>query len=359
MVASGDWLTPRLNGYKYFEKPPLQYWATAASFRIFGVNEWAARLWPGLTGFLGVLLVFWAGNRLFGPPAGLLGAAVTASCFLYAVVGDLLTLDMALSFFMSAAVLAFAVAQREPGEAGRRRWMLVAWAAMALAVLTKGLVGAVLPIGAAGVYVLVQRDWKLLSRLELVRGGLLFLAIAAPWFVLVSLANPEFPRFFFIHEHFERFLTKEHDRYQPAWYFLPVLLLGMVPWIVALVPALRSAWRRAAPPAGFDAQRFLLLWCAVVFVFFSASDSKLVPYILPLFPALAPLIGDYLRSAGRRTLLAQSAVASALVALPPQRRSRLTTRRRRSRLRCSRATRRGCWPRGSRSRRAARSRRSC
>jgi len=311
MVASGDWLTPRINGYKYFEKPPLQYWATAASLAAFGMNEWAARLWPGLTGFLGVVLVFWAGNRLFAPPAGLLGAAVAGSSVLYVIVGHLLTLDMALSFFMSAAVFSFAVAQGEADEAGRRRWMLCGWAAMALAVLTKGLVGVVLPAGAVAAYVLVQRDWKLLRRLYLVRGGLLFLAIAAPWFVMVSLANPEFARFFFIHEHFERFLTKEHDRYQPAWYFLPILLVGMLPWVVSLFPALREAWRRTAP-AGFHAQRFLLLWCAVVFVFFSASDSKLVPYILPLFPALALLIGDYLVSAGRRVLLAQSAVAAVL-----------------------------------------------
>ncbi len=313
MVASGDWLTPRLNGYKYFEKPPLQYWATAASLAAFGMNEWAARLWPGLTGFLGVLLVFWAGNRLFAPPAGLLGAAVTASCVLYAVVGHLLTLDMAFSFFMSAAVFAFAVAQREPGEPGRRRWMLLAWAAMALAVLNKGLAGVVLPIGAVGAYVLLQRDWKLLSRLYLLRGGLLFFAIAAPWFVLVSLANPEFPRFFFIHEHFERFLTREHDRYQPPWFFVPILFLGILPWVVSVFPALRSAWLRSAT-AGFHAGRFLLVWCAVVFVFFSASSSKLVSYILPLFPALSLLIGSYLCSAGRRTLLAQ-AVAAALLGI--------------------------------------------
>ena len=311
MLASGDWVTPRLNGYKYFEKPPLQYWATAASFAAFGMNEWTARLWTGLTGFLGVLLVFWAGNRLFAPPAGLLGAAVAGSSFLYAVVGHFLTLDMALTFFMSASVFLFAVARREPEETRRRRWMLLAWAAAALAVLTKGLVGIVLPAGAVAAYVLLHRDWKLLSRLELARGGLLFLAIAAPWFVMVSLANPEFPRFFFIHEHFERFLTKEHGRYQPAWFFLPILLVGIVPWIVSLLPALRSAWARAAPE-GFQTRRFLLLWCAVVFVFFSASDSKLISYILPLFPALSLLIGEHLRTAGRGVVLAQSITAALL-----------------------------------------------
>lgn len=311
MLASGDWVTPRLNGYKYFEKPPLQYWATAASFAAFGMNEWTARLWTGLTGFLGVLLVFWAGNRLFAPPAGLLGAAVAGSSFLYAVVGHFLTLDMALTFFMSASVFLFAVARREPEETRRRRWMLLAWAAAALAVLTKGLVGIVLPAGAVAAYVLLHRDWKLLSRLELARGGLLFLAIAAPWFVMVSLANPEFPRFFFIHEHFERFLTKEHGRYQPAWFFLPILLVGIVPWIVSLLPALRSAWARAAPE-GFQTRRFLLLWCAAVFVFFSASDSKLISYILPLFPALSLLIGEHLRTAGRGVVLAQSITAALL-----------------------------------------------
>jgi 4-amino-4-deoxy-L-arabinose transferase-like glycosyltransferase len=311
MTASGDWLTPRLNGYKYFEKPPLQYWATAASFKVFGQNEWAARLWPGLTGFLGVLLVFWAGKRLFGPQAALCGAAVTAGCALYVVIGHILTLDMALSFFMSASVFAFAVAQQDTEEGGRRRWMLVAWASAALAVMTKGLVGIVLPAGAVAAYVLLHRDWALLARLHLVRGGLLFLAIVAPWFVLVSLANPEFFRFFFIHEHFERFLTREHDRYQPFWFFLPVLLGGIVPWTVGLFPALWRAWTPSTA-AGFQAQRFLLLWCAVVLAFFSASNSKLVPYVLPLFPALALLIGKYLWSAHRGVVLAQAGVASLL-----------------------------------------------
>jgi len=311
MVATGDWLTPRLNGYKYFEKPVLQYWITAAAFTAFGQNEWAARLWPGLSGFLGVLLVFWAGTRLFAPPAGLCGAAVAASCALYVAVGHILTLDMAMTFFMSASVFAFAVAQQDSGESERRRWMLAAWAAAALAVMTKGLVGIVLPAGAVAAYVLLHRDWRLLSRLHLIQGGLLFLAIAAPWFILVSLANPEFFRFFFIQEHFERFLTREHDRYQPVWFFIPVLLGGILPWIVSLFPALGRAWTRAAA-ASFHPQRFLLLWCAVVLLFFSASSSKLIPYILPLFPALSLLIGNYLCSAHRRVVLAQAGVASLL-----------------------------------------------
>jgi len=311
MVESGDWLTPRLNGYKYFEKPPLQYWVTAAAFAAFGQSEWAARLWPGLTGFLGVLLVFWAGERLFAPPAGLCGAAVAASCALYAAVGHILTLDMALTFFISASVFAFAVAQQDSGEGERRRWMLLAWAAAALAVMTKGLIGIVLPMGAVAAYVLLHRDWRLLSRLHLIQGGFLFLAIAAPWFIAVSLANPEFARFFFIHEHFERFATREHGRYQPVWYFVPVLLAGILPWIVGLFPALGRAWTRV-PEIRFQPRRFLLLWCVVVFAFFSASDSKLGSYILPIFPALALLIGIHLASASPRFALIQGLAAALL-----------------------------------------------
>jgi len=312
MVASGDWVTPRLNGYKYFEKPALQYWATAAAFSLFGQNEWTARLWPGLTGFLGVLLVFFAGRRLLGPPAGLYGAAVAASGALYVFIGHGLSLDMGLAFFMSACVFAFALAQRDEAEPEtRRRWMLLAWAAAALAVLSKGLVGVVLPAAAVVLYILVERDWKRLARLHLLSGGILFLAIAAPWFIAASLANPEFFRFFFIHEHFERFLSREHGRYQPLWYFVPVLLLGILPWVVSLLPALWRAWARDAQ-VRFQPRRFLLLWCAVVFVFFSASQSKIGSYILPMFPALALLIGAYLASAGRQIALAQGAVAALL-----------------------------------------------
>jgi len=312
MVASGDWLTPRLNGFKYFEKPALQYWATAAAFSVFGQTEWAARLWPGLTGFFGVLLVFWFGNRLLGPPAGLYGAAVVASSAIYVSIGHMLTLDMGLTLFMSASVFSIALAQRDQArEAERRRWMLLAWAAAALAVLSKGLIGIVLPAGAVALYVLVERDWKILARLHTASGALLFAVIAAPWFVAVSIVNPEFFRFFFIHEHFERFLTQVHRRDEPAWYFIPVLLAGVLPWILSLFPALWRAWKRS-PDVAFQPKRFLLLWCALVFVFFSASGSKLASYILPIFPALALLIGSTIASSGPRFALAQATVAGLL-----------------------------------------------
>jgi len=310
MVASGDWTTPRLNDIKYFEKPALQYWATAAAYTLFGEHQWTARLWSALTGLLGVLMVYFTGRRLFSATAGWNAALVLGSSLLYVLIGHVNTLDMGVSFLLSAAVCAFCLAQSEPADIRkRRRWMLAAWAALALAVLSKGLIGLVLPGAALVIYILVERDWRLADRLHLVSGLSLFFLITVPWFVAVSLANPEFARFFFIHEHFERFLTKAHGRYQPPYYFIPVLLAGMLPWTITLVDALARAWKRQ-PERNFQVQRFLLLWAAVVLVFFSASSSKLVSYILPMFPALALLIGARLPQLSARALAWQTLPAA-------------------------------------------------
>lgn len=294
MLASGDWLTPRLNGLKYFEKPALQYWATATAFTLFGEHHWTARLWPALTGFLGVLVTAFATARLFGRQAGLMAGAILGGSVLWNVIAHVNTLDMSVSFFLAAAVFALCLAQRDDANpAESRRWQDGAWVLLALAVLSKGLIGLVLPAATVVAYTLWQRDWSFIPRIRPFRGLLIVLAITAPWFVAVSLANPEFARFFFIHEHFERFLTKAHGRYQPIWYFLPILLIGMLPWLGSLLQGLVAGMRREAG-LRFQPQRFLLVWTVVVFVFFSVSSSKLASYILPIFPTLAALIGLHL-----------------------------------------------------------------
>ena len=271
MVASGDWLTPRLNGFKYFEKPPLQYWASAVLFKVFGEHDWVARLWTALLGLAGIALTFYAANRLFGPPIGAYAAAMLAGAPLYVVLGQVNTLDMGVTFFLSAAVFALGL--------GRPLWF---WIACALAVLSKGLIGIVLPLGTVALSIMLARDWTLVRRLRPVVGGTLFLLIAAPWFIAVSMANPEFAHFFFVQEHFQRFTTQMHQRVHPWWYFVPVLAAGFAPW---LAPLARSALVRLRERSGTE----LLFWCwaLVVFVFFSASGSKLPPYIVPIFPALA------------------------------------------------------------------------
>ncbi len=306
MLVSGDFVTPRLDGLKYFEKPPLQYWASAAALAAFGQSEWAARLWAGTTGFLCVLLTYFTGCRLFGRKAGLLAAAVLGSSLLFLLVGHMNTLDMGLAFFLNLAVAGVLLANREPEQA--RRWMLTTWTALALAVLSKGLVALLLPLATLLAYSLLTRDFAPWRRLHLAIGLPLLLLLTAPWHLAVSLANPDFFHFYFIHEHFERFLTTVHGRYQPWWYFLPILAAGALPWTTVMAQALATAWR--STDAALAARRLLLVWSAVVLGFFSASGSKLPPYILPMFPALALLAGDWLARAQRRTLLIHLGLAT-------------------------------------------------
>jgi 4-amino-4-deoxy-L-arabinose transferase-like glycosyltransferase len=288
MVLSGDWVTPRLNDLKYFEKPPLQYWATAAAFRVFGESHWAARWWPATTSFGCMLLMFWAGRRLFGEEIGLAAAAALGGCTGFVINAHVNTLDAGLAAFLTVGLIGFLLAQR-PGATPteNRNWMLVVWAAMALAVVNKGLIGVVLPGAVLAIYLLIERDWRLLSRLHFGKGLALFLLIAVPWFVAVSLANDEFARFFFIHEHFARFFTKVHHREGAWWYFIPILLFGAMPWLPFIAVQLRDGWRREGEPGTLQSRRLLLIWAAFIFLFFSVSGSKLPSYILPVFPALA------------------------------------------------------------------------
>jgi 4-amino-4-deoxy-L-arabinose transferase-like glycosyltransferase len=281
MAQSGDWVTPRLNGIKYFEKPPLQYWTTAAAYRVFGEHNWTARSWPALTGLFGILFMYFVGARLFSRTVGVYAAAVLGSSVLYAGMGHILTLDMGLAFFLTVAYGSLLLAlDPRAGAAQNRRWMLVCAAGCALAVLSKGLIGIVLPGAVVVLYMLVKRDLSLLRRLNIVSCAAVFLAICAPWFIAVSIANPEFAWFFFVHEHLQRYTTTIHQRYQPWYFFIPILLAGILPWLFTLFDALIHAVKRRDKRAAFDPVFFSLLWSAFIFVFFSASGSKL-PFVHP------------------------------------------------------------------------------
>ena len=317
MAASNDWVTPRLNGLKYFEKPPLQYWATAVVYKVFGEGEYSSRLYVFLSALFTLLVAAYTASRLVSRDVGLLTALVLMGSPYFTALGGIVTLDTGLTLFTTITFCAFLLAQAAREAPSRRRWMLVAWAAMALAVLSKGLVGIVFPGAALFLLCVVSRDFRPVARLEWLRGLPLFLLIAAPWFIAVSRANPEFAHFFFIHEHVERFLTTEHRRVEPWWFFIPILFLGFLPWMFLLTPAAASAWRRDGAQPDFHWRRFLILWAGFIVVFFSASGSKLATYILPAFPALAIVIAEELDRRDARALakwLAPVAVV-ALVAI--------------------------------------------
>ncbi len=315
MVASGDWVTPRLNELRYFEKPPLQYWATALTYETFGQHEWSARLWVALSGFLGLLFTAWIGTRLYGARTGALAALVQGGALLYLGLARISTLDMGLTATLELALVGLLLlVQRSRTEEGTRLGALLLALGVALAFLSKGLVGVLIPGAVAVCYLLLRRDWSLLWRARPWWTLLALALLAAPWVMLVEQRNPGFAQFFFVHEQFARFLTRVHQRYQPDWFFVPVLLLGFMPWTPLLGSIARRSWLDSR--AGDGACLLLAIWVLFSFIFFSLSQSKLIPYILPLFPALSLLAGRTLALAEpaqiRRALWIASALWSAL-----------------------------------------------
>jgi 4-amino-4-deoxy-L-arabinose transferase-like glycosyltransferase len=301
MVATGDWVTPRLDGINYFEKPPLLYWAVAAGLKVFGPSELVVRAVPALFGLGGVLLTYAAARRIYGRNAGLWAAIVLGTSALYFVHTHILLIDLVVSVLMAAMLFCFILAVREP-PGRRRRWLFYGlYASAALATLAKGPIGFLVTGAVMFLWLLVFDQWGRLRPLHLPSGLLLFLALAAPWHLLVAARNPAWAHFYFIHENWERFTTTEHSRSGPWWYFIPVVLLGLFPWTGFLWSAVRGAlaggWTRRREQA--DAW-FLVTWAGFIFLFFSKSQSKLIPYILPVFPPLAVLIGAQLARAQAR-----------------------------------------------------------
>src|SRR5512143_18144 len=339
MVVTGDYLTPRLNGVKYLEKPPLFYWLESLSIQFFGLKEFALRLWPALFALFGCLAVYGAGKRLYGRRSGLIAAAVLATSVLYYALSRNIILDMPVSVLLTAALLSFLVGTHETPGLRRRLFLWGFYAFAALAVLTKGLIGILIPGMIIGVWIIMLGEWRVLRTIYLPSGVLLFMLIAAPWHILAGRSNPEFLNFYFIHEHFQRYLTKIHGRYRPAWYFIPVLLVGLFPWTPFLVQAVTfstpSSWRERHEHR--DAL-FLMLWAGLVFLFFSVSDSKLIPYILPVLPPLSIIIGRYLShaldggalpgiKAGTTMIVVISIVIAAGLAITPHYRTDMNERK--------------------------------
>ncbi|MDR3099712.1 MAG: glycosyltransferase family 39 protein, partial [Paraburkholderia sp.] len=301
------------------EKPPLQTWMNALTFAWFGLGEWQARLYTALTGFAGVLLIGFTGARVFNAATGFCAALVLACAPYWNLMGHFNTLDMALSFWMELTLCALLLAQRPnlPARAARL-WMWVCWGAMALAVLSKGLIGLILPGAVLVLYTVIARDWALWKRLYLVSGLIVFFAIVSPWFVLVQQRNPEFFNFFFIVQQFQRYLTPAQNRPGPFYYFVPVMLVGFLPWLSVSVQSVRHALRAPGQTNGFSPVTLMLVWSVFIFLFFSASHSKLLSYTLPIAPPLALIIGLYLplmtRKQWNRHLVGYAFLAVALMA---------------------------------------------
>ncbi|MFN2387110.1 MAG: phospholipid carrier-dependent glycosyltransferase [Thermoanaerobaculia bacterium] len=293
MLETGDWVTPRVNRQPYFEKPPLLYWANAAAFRVFGQNPYAARLTSRLSTLaVAVMLLFALRRRgdADDPLEGALAAAIYLSSLLPFLLSRQNLIDPLLTAATTASLLSLRefARRREDGKSGQG-WLAAAAVAGAAGTLAKGLVAVVIPGLVFVVWALLIRRPRLIREAIVSPAALLYVALAIPWFVAMERANPAFLDFFFVREHFGRF-TGGAKRSETVVYFIPVLLIGFLPWtlfagrIVRLFRPFSLERMRGRPDAAF-----FLVWAVSVFLFFSLSRSKLIPYVLPAFPALAAL----------------------------------------------------------------------
>ncbi len=327
MVVSGDYVTPRDDFELYFEKPPLVYWAEAASISVFGVNEFAVRLPAALFSAGQVVVTAGLAEVMLGATAGLFAALVLALSPLFFGFARFATLDPALAFFLTAALAAFYLAAREDSfsQPSPRRWMLLSAAMLALGTLAKGPVALLLGGAIPMTWLAMERRLRRVAQMPLVRCALIYIAIVLPWFILIEARNPGFLRFFFIHEHLERYVTSSEHGWGP-WFFIPIVIGGAWPWIF-FVPLGWVAMRAentlpddAPASSRRSAASFLTIWFAVIFVFFSIPRSKLGSYILPALPPLSIVAGyglarlRVLDDAPRRRLLAVIAIANLLLA---------------------------------------------
>jgi len=301
MLVTGDWITPHFNSFVYLDKPAVFFWMVAASLKTFGVSEGAARFPSALMGLATMLLVWFLARRMFGNSAGLRAGLVFAACPLALVLAREVIFDMTLTFLVTVAMVAFWLLEEKDFLAP---WLdAVMFAAIGLAVITKGFVGILIPLIAIVIYAAASGNWRTWLRLRWSWGILVMLAAALPWFIAVSMRNHDFPRYAFWNESLKRFASGAAHRGGGIFYYIPVFLAGFFPWSFFL---LMAGWNRVRRwrELKLEANRpvvFLLSWAVWVFCLFSLSHSKLPAYFLPAIVPLCILMGLVWQDVGKET----------------------------------------------------------
>lgn len=297
MVVTGDYITPRLNGVAFLDKPVLYYWLQAIAIHLFGLKEWALRFWPACLGIIGSLVTYVTGRLLFDRRAGIISAIILATSPLFYGAAHYANLDLEVASLVGSSLLCFIAAMRGASSKRLKNSLLIASYVFAgLAALTKGLIGIVFPAMIIGSWIVLINRWSTLKNMRLFSGLFIFLIITLPWYVLVQRANPEFLHFFFVTQQVSRFLTTQDFNSKAAvWFYFPVVMAGFFPWSAFLIQAvfnkLKLVWRDRQQ---YSTDLFLLLWLFLVFIFFSIPQSKTVGYILSIFPVMALIVGGYL-----------------------------------------------------------------
>ncbi len=288
MLASGNWMTLTKNGVPYYDKPVLYFWLVALCLKLFGLSELAVRLPSALAASLTVGFVSLWGSVSGGLKRGLWSGLILATSVEFVFLGRLGKMDMVFTFFFTAALLFFLWWR---GQGKGSIWPFYLF--LGLASLAKGPVGALLPFLIVGISLAIEKRWDLLRKMHLLWGVGLMLFVSGPWYLMAAMRDPEYIRTFLWDHNVLRFFILEKGIHhpQPIYFFIPVLLVGFLPWSFFLPPILHHLWERRRDD-GREERLFLVVWAATVLLFFSLARNKLGTYILPLFPPLALLAAD-------------------------------------------------------------------
>ena len=290
MLTRHDWITPVLGGSPWLEKPPLYYWQAMIAYQLFGVSDWAARLPSAVDGFALVFAVYWFLRR-FRPGFELNGALMLASSAGIVGFARAASMDLPLAAAFTIAMLAWYAWF----ESGSRGYLATFYAFMAIAMLAKGPVAPVLAVVTIVGFAAIERSVQIVWKTLWLPGILLFCAVGMPWYLMVQIRNPQFFHKFIVEHNLARFGTNLYHHPEPFWYYVPVTLLGLVPWAVFVAAACTWAVRRFRNRDADRLSAFLMIWIAVTVVFFSISQSKLPGYMLPAIPPGIVLLAEYVR----------------------------------------------------------------
>lgn len=280
MIQTGDFLSPRIFGDYWYDKPPMYYWLVAAAFKVFGYSEFAARFPAALMGALTAFMLYFSVTKLFNERAGFWSSLILTSCIQFFYLSKAAVTDTSLLFFMTGALLSFL---------HKKYWLM--YVCMGFATLVKGPIGIVFPGIIIFLYLLLMGQLKEIFRMHVLRGLLVYLLVAGPWYYLMyTVHGMEFINTFLGFHNVTRFTTPEHASRVTFWYYFPVVILGLFPWTGLLIQSVKAS----ISDSRIDDMRLLVfmhVWWVFVFIFFTVCKTKLVSYILPMFPALAIIIG--------------------------------------------------------------------